>query len=61
LFDWPDIGLSVMVLFVVQHFSELEGNAQFKGQLRELYLTGAKVRQDIADERTSDERVDLAC
>ena len=30
-----------------QQFSELEGNAQFKGQLRELYITGAKVRRII--------------
>jgi hypothetical protein len=26
-----------------KQFAELEGNAQFKGQLRELYITGAKV------------------
>jgi len=29
-------------LEVSQQFAELEGNAQFKGQLRELYITGAK-------------------
>jgi hypothetical protein len=29
--------------FIFQQFTELEGNAQFKGQLRELYITGAKV------------------
>ncbi|CAF4294958.1 unnamed protein product [Adineta steineri] len=39
-------------LEVSQQFSELEGNAQFKGQLRELYITGAK-KIDIGDGRSA--------
>jgi hypothetical protein len=34
---------NLLNLIFFQQFAELEGNAQFKGQLRELYITGAKV------------------
>ncbi|CAF1560824.1 unnamed protein product [Rotaria socialis] len=43
---------TALELDVSQQFTELEGNAQFKGQLRELYITGAK-KVELSDGRSA--------
>ena len=43
---------TALELDVSQQFSELDGNTQFKGQLRELYITGAK-KVELGDGRSA--------